>query len=66
MFEVEIGVAAVMRNNVFNYILVIILEMRQNSDQKIFTQSNMLLKQYPILGQKYVVPCQMTAKGQPP
>ena len=40
--------------------------MRQNSDQKIFTQSNMLLKQYPILGQKYVVPCQMTAKGQPP
>ena len=65
-FKVKIVVAPVIIGNVsIQCILFIILETRQNSDQKIM-QQNVVLKQYPILSQKYGIVSQMTAKGQPP
>ena len=55
-----------MSNAFTQCILVIILETRINSGEKIFIQPNMVMKQSRILDQKYETFCQMPAKSQPP
>ena len=47
--------------NVFD-ILIILLETRHNSDQKILKQPSQILKQIPVSHQQYGTFCQMNAK----
>ena len=63
-FNMKIGMAPVIMN-VFD-ILIILLETRHNSDQKILKQPSQILKQIPVSHQQYGTFCQMNAKWQAP